>query len=118
VEEERTEEAQEVFLKLQEAYEKNDLDEVRRISEQVEDGLAFGSRSERITDVERLEAEVERLRHRVDDLEQELDALRFSEAYQTLMDLDDLDAYFEGRKKELKDELDRLRDEESTSNDA
>lgn len=118
VTEDRVDEAQEVFVELQEAYEKNDLNEVRRISEQVEDGLAFGSRSEEITDVERLEAEVERLRRRVDDLEQELDALRASEAYQILVDVDDLDAYFEGRKEQLQNELDRLRDEESTSKNA
>lgn len=115
VEENRKEEARELFLELDEAYERNDLDSVRRIAEQIEEGVAFGSRSEEIDEVERLEAEVERLRGRVDELEKEIKELRSSDPYQILSEVDDLDEYFEGRKERLRDELDRLREDESIS---
>lgn len=113
--EDREEEAKELFLQLQEAYEQNDLDDVRTIAERIEDGVAFESRSEQIDDIERLEAEVERLRRRVNEAEREIEVLRNSDPYQTLSEVDDLDAYFSDRKERLRDELDRLRDEKSIS---
>lgn len=115
VEEDREEEARELFVELQEAYERNDLDAVRRIAKQIEAGVAFASRSEEIDEVERLEAEVERLRERVDELEREIEALRVSDPYQTLSEVDDLDEYFASRKERLRDELEHLRDEGSIS---
>jgi len=114
VDETQEEEAQELFVELQEAYEQNDLEAVRDIASRVERG-AFGSRSEEVGDVEKLEEEVERLQERVEDVEQEIDVLRASEAYQTITDVDDLDAYFADRKERLEDELARLREEESVS---
>jgi hypothetical protein len=115
VEEGRKDEARELFQELNEAHERNDLEAVRRIAQQIEEGVAFGRRSEEIDEVERLEAEVERLRERVNELEQEIEALRASDPYQTLSEVDDLDDYFESRKERLRDELDRLRDEQSIS---
>jgi HAMP domain-containing protein len=115
VEEDRKEEAEEIFVNLQDAYERNDLDEVKRIARQVESGMAFGRKTQEIDEVEKLEEEVERLRHRAEELEEEIAALRSSDAYQRLSDVDDLDAYFEKRKERLKDELERLREENSVS---
>lgn len=114
VDEAHEEDAQELFIELQEAYEQNDLEAVRDIASRVERG-AFGSRSEEVDDVEKLEEEVERLQKRVEDLEREIDALWASDAYQTITEVDDLDAYFADRKERLEDELARLREEESVS---
>jgi hypothetical protein len=114
VDEAHEEDAQELFVELQEAYEQNDLEAVRNIASRVERG-AFGSRSEEVDDVEKMEEEVERLQERVEDLEREIDALRASDAYQTITEVDDLDAYFADRKERLEDELSRLREEESVS---
>jgi hypothetical protein len=111
VDEAHEEEAQELFVELQEAYEQNELEAVRDIASRVERG-AFGSRSEEVDDVEKLEEEVERLQERVEDLEREIDTLRASDAYQTITEVDDLDAYFVDRKERLEDELSRLREEE------
>lgn len=107
-------EAQELFVELQEAYEQNDLEAVRDIASRVERG-AFGSRSEEVDDVEKLEEEVKRLQKRVEDLEREIDVLQESDAYQTITKVDDLDAYFADRKERLEDELTRLRKENSIS---
>lgn len=114
VDEAHEEDAQELFIELQEAYEQNDLEAVRNIASRVERG-AFGSRSEEVDDVEKMEEEVERLQERVEDLEREIDALWASDAYQTITEVDDLDAYFADRKERLEDELARLREEESVS---
>lgn len=116
VEEDRKEEAERVFVELQEAYERNDLDEVERIANQIESGLAFGRRTQEIDEVEKLEAEVERLRQWAEELEKEIDALRSSNAYQKLSDVENLDEYFDQQKERLEDELERLRQEESVSN--
>jgi hypothetical protein len=113
VEEDRQEEAEEVFVELQDAYERNDLDEVERIADRVETGLAFGRRTQEIDEVEKLEAEVGRLRKRAEELEAEIEALRTSDAYQKLSEVEDLDEYFERQKNRLEDELERLREEES-----
>jgi chromosome segregation ATPase len=114
VEEANEEEAQELFVELQEAYEQNDLEAVRNIASRVERG-AFGSRSEEVDDVEKMEEEVERLQEHVEELEREIDALQESDAYQTITDVDDLDVYFADRKERLEDELTRLREEEPIS---
>jgi hypothetical protein len=111
VEESRQEEAEEVFIELQNAYERNDLDEVERIAGQVETGLAFGRRTQEIDEVEGLEAEVEQLRERAEELESEIEALRTSDAYQKLSNVEDYDRYFERQKERLRDELERLRQE-------
>lgn len=113
VEEDRQEEAEEVFVELQEAYERNDLNEVERIADRVESGLAFGRRTQEIDEVEKLEAEVERLRQQAEELEAEIEALRSSDAYQKLSEIDDLEGYFEQQKTRLEDELERLRQDKS-----
>ncbi|MCS3655151.1 DNA repair exonuclease SbcCD ATPase subunit [Salinibacter ruber] len=115
VEEDRQEEAEEVFVELQDAYERNDLEEVERIADRVETGLAFGRRTQEIDEVEKLEAEVGRLRKRAEELEAEIEALRTSDAYQKLSEVEGLDEYFERRKERLEDELERLRQEEQPS---
>ena len=102
-----------MFVELQEAYERNDLDEVERIADRVESGLAFGRRTQEIDEVEKLEAEVERLRQQAEELEAEIEALRSSDAYQKLSEIDDLVGYFEQQKTRLEDELERLRQDES-----
>ncbi|MCS3953097.1 hypothetical protein [Salinibacter ruber] len=109
VEEDRQEEAEKVFVELQDAYERNDLDEVERIAHRVETGLALGTRSKEIDEVEKLEAEVERLRQRTEELKAEIDALRTSNAYRKLSDVEDYDEHFERQKERLRDELERLR---------
>ena len=115
VEEDRQEEAEEVFVELQDAYERNDLEEVERIADRVETGLAFGRRTQEIDEVGKLEAEVEQLREQAEDLESEIEALQMSDAYQKLSEVEDLDEYFERQKNRLEDELERLREEEQSS---
>jgi hypothetical protein len=60
-------EAQEIFIELQEAYEQNDLDAVREIADRIEKG-AFASRSAELDEGAKLEAEVQRLQQRVEEL--------------------------------------------------
>jgi chromosome segregation ATPase len=115
VEEGRQEEAEEVFVELQDAYERNDLDEVELIADRVETGLAFSRRIHEIDEVEKLETEIERLRQQAEDLKAEIEALRSSDAYQEITGIEDMDEYFQRQEERLKDELERLRDQEPDS---
>jgi len=106
-------EAQAVFIELQERYERNDLPAVRRIAAQLEDGT-FGRRSASLHDVDRLEAQVKRLRQQIEAVEREVEELRTSGEYEEVTAIDDWESYFTDRKERLQAELERLQNDTST----
>jgi hypothetical protein len=106
-----TDEAAETFRELDEAYQQNDLERVQEITEILEQGRFPGRATEQITDAEHLRAEVNRLRDKVRTARRDIEALEQSDAYRTLSELDDRDAYFANRRERLNEQLTELRED-------
>jgi len=89
------EDAQRVFIELDEAYKKNDLGCVRSILERLRSHAPFSDPAETIDDKTLLQKDIDRLRARIDALAIEIMALKDSETYRTLSPLGDWEQYFE-----------------------
>jgi len=108
-------EARTYFNALREAYQRNDVARVEEIAEVLEEsGFAQRSAAPRGGQAQ-LEARAERLRRRIANVEDALDALRATKAHQVMTRTDDLDAYFDALKRELRHEMRQLRRGRPTS---
>lgn len=105
------EDAKRLFTQLNEANERNDLEAVNRIYENLQKGI-FVSASESITDSMKLHREVIRMRVKVSELNTSIRVIRRSESYQKLSAIDDWESYFKDTYTQLEDELKRLRFDE------
>jgi hypothetical protein len=103
--------AQEIFVRLNNAYERNDIQKVQQILKQLKTGVAFTDSVEDITEKETLSALVESLRVKVNEMVKELNVVKESEEYRAISKIDDWDAYFVKKKGELAGTLKQLQDE-------
>lgn len=103
--------AQIVFAALQEAYERNDLEQVREISDELQTRKVFVGKHQSITEKDKLQIEINLLRKRLNELNQALQILRTAESYQTISQITDWDSYFADTKTQLQDELVRLKNQ-------
>lgn len=108
VAEEMKEDATETFTKLKQAYEENNLDLVQEILDDLEQGKFFQSRTASISEKEKLQLEIQRLREKIQVLEAEIYAIKESEEYQTISEIEDWDEYFDRIREQLKDEIERI----------
>lgn len=111
VAEEMKEDATETFTKLKQAYEENNLDLVQEILDDLEQGKFFKSRTASISEKEKLQLEIRRLREKIQVLEAEIYAIKESEEYQTISEIEDWDEYFDRIREQLKGEIERLENE-------
>lgn len=100
--------ANRLFVQLQAAYRNNDLGGVRAIHAAVREGHLFVDRSLTLTEAESLGHAITVLRRDLDQLTAEVHQLRRSDAYQTLKDLDDWDAYFAEQRVALQQAIEQL----------
>ncbi len=108
VEIEVREQAEQIFIALNEAYVKNDLEEVREILISLEKGIKFDIASDSIDDAEILKEKIDELKKKVQQEKVELDEIKNDESYEIIEELDDWDVYFEELKTNLEDEVVRL----------
>lgn len=111
VAEEMKEDATETFTKLKQAYEENNLALVQEILDDLEQGNFFKSRTASISEKEKLQLEIRRLREKIQVLEAEIYAIKESEEYQTISEIEDWDEYFDRIREQLKGEIERLENE-------
>ncbi|MDE3954158.1 phospholipase D-like domain-containing protein [Glaesserella parasuis] len=111
VAEEMKEEATETFTKLKQAYEENNLDLVLEILADLEQGKFFKSRTASISEKEKLQLEIKRLREKIQALEAEIYVIKESEEYQTISEIEDWDEYFDRIREQLKGEIERIETE-------
>jgi hypothetical protein len=104
VSEEQAELAKEVFQRLKNAYEVNDLDAVTQILSDLEKGI-FTDKTTNVSEKQKLNVILSQLRINRDDLEKQLIALKESETYQTILKIEDWDVYFAEMKVRLQKEL-------------
>lgn len=108
---EHREDAEQVFSQLNEANERNDLDAVNRIFENLKKGL-FVTTSDSTSDSKKLHSAMLRMRQKVAELDAAIRAIRKSEAYRKIAAIADLDKYFADVRAELEDELKMLETDE------
>ena len=111
--------AAEIFLQLQKAYEENDLEKVKKIANQLEQGIAFISNIEQLeknhsSSIEqnaikdKMIALQEHLDERKKILLEELKTIHEHETYQLIISIKDWKIYFKTAKEELQKELETL----------
>jgi len=99
--------AEQLFIQLNEAYEKNDIQTVTKILAELEQGI-FRPRSETVSEKSQLQAIITQLKFKITRIEKEIFEMKESEAYATIIDIEDWDQYFANTKEQLIEEIDRL----------
>jgi hypothetical protein len=105
------EQADKLFVELNEAYEKNDLQKVREILSNLERGDFFSNKSDIISEKNLLKVEIEKLRTRIHTLKNEISTILNSETYITIIKIDDWSAYFNDLRNKLSIQLKELESE-------
>lgn len=110
VSEEQKELADKLFAELSAAYEKNDLERVREILENLEKGNFFVSKSDAINEKQLLKSEIEKLRLRIKELRGQVQSIKESEAFTTVSSISDWDSYFQETRQKLAEQVKELED--------
>ena len=97
--------ATKLFTELSVAYEKNDLNMVREILENLEMGNFFVNKSDALNQKQLLQSEMEKLRLRIKELKEQLQELKESETFKTVSSITDWDEYFRNAKQQLRQQL-------------
>ncbi len=100
--------AHEIFIELNNAYEKNDLKRVIEILKNLQQGKAFTSTADTTNVKLILIAELERLRARLYELSKQIVEIKASETYISIININDWDEYFAKTKQELLERLNNL----------
>ncbi|MGX2974325.1 phospholipase D-like domain-containing protein [Ursidibacter arcticus] len=108
VNDELKEVAMEMFNELKQAYEENDLERVKEILDELEQGNAFKPRSETLNEKDKLKVAIQKLKAKIQQLEAEIIEIKDSEEYQTISNIDDWDEYFESIQQQLINEIERI----------
>ena len=110
VSEDQKELADKLFTELNKAYEQNDLKKVTEILDNLKKGNFFVSKSDTITEKQLMKAEIEKLKIRIAELQQEMQLIKESDAYKTISSIKDWDAYFKETKEKLENQAKELED--------
>ncbi|MCE9540097.1 MAG: DnaJ domain-containing protein [Bacteroidetes bacterium] len=108
VAEEQKEAAHKIFTELNAAYERSDLIRVSEILEDLLNGKSFKSKSDTVNEKISLQAELERLRNRLNGLTKEIIKIKTSETFEKITSIKDSDEYFTEIKKQLQEQLSQL----------
>lgn len=108
VNEEQKELADKLFVELSTAYERNDLERVREILYNLENGNFFVAKSDSINEKQSLRAEIEKIRMRINELKQQVAAIKGSDAFATISRISDWDEYFKVTKEKLQQQAKEL----------
>jgi len=107
VPDEHKKEAEKIFIELKDAYDRNDLNQVKNILSDLEKGL-FLSGDKDINEREYLLSLFENLRFKVRKMENEINDLKNDKTYLLILSIKDWDDYFSSIKKKLEEELSAL----------
>lgn len=107
---EQKELATKLFSELSLAYEENDLEKVKEILSNLEKGNFFVSKSDVISEKQILKAEMEKLRFRIAELKKEIELIKNSETYKTIISIVNWDEYFEKAKLKLQQQANNFED--------
>ncbi len=104
VSEDQKELADKLFAELNAAYERNDLEKLKEILENLEKGNFFVNKSDAINEKQLMKAEIEKLKIRIRELQQQVESIKESDAYKTIIGIVDWDYYFKETKEKLENQ--------------
>ena len=105
VSEEQKEFADKLFAELNAAYNRNDLQKVIEILENLERGEFFINKSDAITEKHLLKTEIEKFRLHIKELKEQVLVIKESEAFTTISSINDWETYFNEAKQKLAEQL-------------
>lgn len=104
--------AEELYIKLKQAYDKNDLKTVSQILSNLENGIFdFQQEATSSTKREVLEARLAYLKEKLEALRSDLIGLRTDKTYRQVMDIQDFDSFYKREEERLNAELNNLENE-------
>lgn len=104
--------AQKVFVELNNAYYKNDLEKIKDICNQLENQeFRFIHITEKVTEYQRLNQIVNKLENDIKVLKKDIFELEHSDAYLTIKELDNWNFHFEKIRNKLLSDIENLRKE-------
>lgn len=101
--------AQAIFIELKTAYESNDLKKVSEILQNLETGNMFKSKSQIISEKDKLKSLIIELRRKITEVENEVNSIKESETFINISSIDNWDDYFSKTKEILQTELSNLK---------
>lgn len=99
----------EIYKSLDEAYDKQDINEVKRIMDMLENNSFMNFKKKESNDKIKLASKKEFLRNKITKLKVDLNNLRESEKYTEIIQIEDFNQYFKNLRQQLKDHLSSLR---------
>jgi len=99
----------EIYKSLDEAYDKQDINEVRRIMDMLENNSFMNFKKKESNDKIKLASKKEFLRNKITKLKVDLNNLKESEKYIEIIQIGDFNQYFKNLRQQLKDHLSSLR---------
>lgn len=111
VTDELKEKANEIMQSLNHAYSRRDINKVKQILLNLENGLVFEVSSDKIDNKEILKSKIEEFRQSIIHIQEEIENIKSDDTFKTISNLENWDEYFEELKNELKVEEKRLEDE-------
>ncbi len=102
--------AQTIFIELKIAYESNDLQKVSEILQNLETGNLFKSKSQTISEKDKIKTLIMELRRKITEVENEINSIKESETFINISSIDNWDDYFRKTKEILQTELNNLKD--------
>lgn len=99
----------EIYKSLDEAYDKQDLNEVKRIMDMLENNSFMNFKKKESNDKIKLASKKEFLRNKITKLKVDLNNLKESEKYTEIIQIGDFNQYFKNLRQQLKDHLSSLR---------
>ncbi len=100
-----------VFIELQEAYSKNDLNRVSEILDNLEKGIYDIELNGTISNKEQLLTRIDFLRNRLIEITKEVNLLLKSKTYGEIISIKNTKIFFEQEKERLENELKHLQNE-------
>lgn len=100
--------AEEIFIELNEANEKNDIKRIEEILLNLENGILSLSIGNKIDDKEKLKANIMRLKEKILTIEDQIIGIKESDTFKFINEITDWDEYFRDTKERLEKELGKL----------
>jgi len=97
--------AEEIFKDLNDANGKNDLKRVKEILDNLLNGILVRTKGAELDDKKVLKANMMQLKDKANKLKEQIEFIKESESYKTVVEIEDFDVYFTNLKEKLQTEL-------------
>lgn len=111
VNDEMKDEAEKMFIELKNAYDSNNINKVNDILNSLENQSFFKSKSETVTENEKLKLAIQKIRLQINSVLENIVEIKENDTYKTVSKIKDWNEYFSNLKADLNTELEQLKNE-------